>query len=152
MALVIQGNLLELLFQRKLIKKEIANGRTSRRQNKACLTWFRYHAQMGAEIEVGTMQRVSLRSRPFRKKILRWNFSFCYALACITLDRFGRKFLFRFIFYYFYQVNDTAMRLFHETLDEDHKRIADLVIKKMEKSYPPVIQATTPTGAVLSGG
>ena len=49
------------------------------------------------------------------------------------------------------KVNDTAMRLFSDTQDEDQRRIADLVIERMEKQYPPTIEPSTATGAALSG-
>ena len=51
----------------------------------------------------------------------------------------------------FYQVNDTAMRLFSDTQDEDQRRIADLVIERMEKQYPPTLEPSTATGAALTG-
>lgn len=49
------------------------------------------------------------------------------------------------------QVNDTAMRLFSDTQDEDQRRIADLVIERMEKQYPPTLEPGTATGAALTG-
>ena len=49
------------------------------------------------------------------------------------------------------QVNDTAMRLFSDTQDEDQRRIADLVIERMEKQYPPTLEPSTATGAALTG-
>ena len=51
----------------------------------------------------------------------------------------------------FCQVNDTAMRLFSDTQDEDQRRIADLVIERMEKQYPPTLEPSTATGAALTG-
>jgi len=49
------------------------------------------------------------------------------------------------------QVNDTAMRLFSDTQDEDQRRIADLVVERMEKEYPPKLEPNTATGAALTG-
>lgn len=51
----------------------------------------------------------------------------------------------------FCKVNDTAMRLFSDTQDEDQRRIADLVIARMEKEYPPTLEPSTATGAALTG-
>ncbi|KAL9973215.1 hypothetical protein ACROYT_G019637 [Oculina patagonica] len=51
---------------------------------------------------------------------------------------------------YIIEVNDTAMRLFSDTQDEDQKRIADLVIERMEKQYPPTLEPSTATGAALT--
>lgn len=51
----------------------------------------------------------------------------------------------------FCKVNDTAMRLFSDTQDEDQRRIADLVIARMEKEYPPTLEPRTATGAALTG-
>lgn len=50
-----------------------------------------------------------------------------------------------------FQVNDTAMRLFSDTQDEDQRRIADLVVERMEKEYPPTLEPSTATGAALTG-
>ena len=49
------------------------------------------------------------------------------------------------------QVNDTAMRLFSDTQDEDQKRIADLVVERMEREYSPTLEPKTATGAALTG-
>lgn len=43
------------------------------------------------------------------------------------------------------------MRLFSDTQDEDQKRIADLVVERMEKEYAPTIEPKTATGAALTG-
>ena len=51
----------------------------------------------------------------------------------------------------FRQVNDTAMRLFNDTLVEDQENMAKLVIQRMEEAYPPVIEPSTATAAALSG-
>lgn len=51
---------------------------------------------------------------------------------------------------YIIEVNDTAMRLFSDTQDEDQRRIADLVIERMEKQYPPTLEPSTATGAALT--
>ncbi|KAK2549601.1 Synapsin-2 [Acropora cervicornis] len=47
-------------------------------------------------------------------------------------------------------VNDTAMRLFSDTQDEDQKRIADLVVERMEREYSPTLEPKTATGAALT--
>ncbi|CAH3039227.1 unnamed protein product [Porites lobata] len=52
---------------------------------------------------------------------------------------------------YIIEVNDTAMRLFSDTQDEDQRRIADLIVEKMEKQYPPKLEPSTATGAALTG-
>jgi len=52
---------------------------------------------------------------------------------------------------YIIEVNDTAMRLFSDTQDEDQRRIADLVVERMEKEYPPKLEPNTATGAALTG-
>ncbi|XP_029197265.1 synapsin-2-like isoform X2 [Acropora muricata] len=49
------------------------------------------------------------------------------------------------------EVNDTAMRLFSDTQDEDQKRIADLVVERMEREYSPTLEPKTATGAALTG-
>ncbi|XP_073254184.1 synapsin-2-like isoform X1 [Porites lutea] len=51
---------------------------------------------------------------------------------------------------YIIEVNDTAMRLFSDTQDEDQRRIADLIVEKMEKQYPPKLEPSTATGAALT--
>lgn len=43
------------------------------------------------------------------------------------------------------------MRLFSDTQDEDQRRIADLVVERMEKQYPPTLEPSTATGAALTG-
>ena len=43
------------------------------------------------------------------------------------------------------------MRLFSDTQDEDQRRIADLIVEKMEKQYPPKLEPSTATGAALTG-
>lgn len=48
-------------------------------------------------------------------------------------------------------MNDTAMRLFSDTQDEDQRRIADLIVERMEKQYPPKLEPSTATGAALTG-
>jgi hypothetical protein len=53
--------------------------------------------------------------------------------------------------YLFPQVTDTSMRLFNDTREEDHVRMAELVIKKMEAHYPPTDQPSSPTTSVKSG-
>lgn len=51
---------------------------------------------------------------------------------------------------YIIEVNDTAMRLFSDTQDEDQRRIADLVVERMEKEYPPTMEPSTAMGAALT--
>ena len=43
------------------------------------------------------------------------------------------------------------MRLFSDTQDEDQRRIADLIVEKMAKQYPPKLEPSTATGAALTG-
>ncbi|XP_068718362.1 synapsin-2-like isoform X1 [Montipora capricornis] len=51
---------------------------------------------------------------------------------------------------YIIEVNDTAMRLFSDTQEEDQRRIADLVVERMEKEHPPTLEPKTATGAALT--
>ena len=54
------------------------------------------------------------------------------------------------------QVNDTGMKLFSETREEDIQRIADLTLKRLKEKYPSSLeninpQSRTPSEALLSG-
>ena len=51
-------------------------------------------------------------------------------------------------------MNDTGMKLFSETREEDNQHIADLVIKRMKEKYPPAfenIHGKTPSQSLLAG-
>lgn len=53
---------------------------------------------------------------------------------------------------YVIEVNDTGMKLFSETREEDIQRIADLVIQRLKEKYPPsveIIQGKTASSSLL---